>query len=130
MIEKGNDYEYATAAPDRYNLLKEFAKKNRKEMTRSETTLWNALRKLACGFRLRRQHPIGDFIADFICLERRLVIEVDGGYHSTPEQQNDDVIRTEFLEHRGFTVIRFTNDEVDRNLQTVLQKIKEQLLNI
>ncbi|MBF1554955.1 MAG: cytosine methyltransferase, partial [Prevotella pleuritidis] len=40
MIEKGNDYEYATAAPDRYNLLKEFAKKNRKEMTRSETTLW------------------------------------------------------------------------------------------
>ncbi len=78
MIEKGNDYEYATAAPDRYNLLKEFAKKNRKEMTRSETTLWNALRKLACGFRFRRQHPIGDFIADFICLERRLVIEVDG----------------------------------------------------
>ena len=130
MIEKGNDYEYATAAPDRYNLLKEFAKKNRKEMTRSETTLWNALRKLACGFRFRRQHPIGDFIADFICLERRLVIEVDGGYHSTPEQQSDDAIRIEFLEHRGFTVIRFTNDEVDRNLQTVLQKIKEQLLNI
>ena len=79
-------YDYETAAPDRYGLLKDFARYNRHEMTESETVLWNALRKIRIGVRFRRQHPIGDYIADFICLPVKLVIEVDGEYHQEPEQ--------------------------------------------
>ena len=56
-------YDYETAAPDRYELLKDFAKYNRREMTESETVLWNALRKIKAGVRFRRQHPIGDYIS-------------------------------------------------------------------
>ena len=90
-------YGYETAAPDRYGLLKDFAKHNRREMTEGETVLWNALRQELKGHRFRRQHPIGDYIVDFICLSEKLVIEVDGGYHETPEQQYEDQLRTEFL---------------------------------
>ncbi len=84
------DYKYETAAPDRYNLLKANARSNRREMTESETILWNELRKELKGFRFRRQHPIGDYIVDFICIPIKTVIEVDGGYHNEPEQQIAD----------------------------------------
>ncbi len=118
-----------TSSPDRYDILKDFAKKNRREMTESEEVLWNSLRKLNCGFRFRRQHPVGDFIADFICLKRKLVIEVDGGYHEEPIQQIDDQMRTDYMERKGYTVIRFKNDEILYDLPTVIMRIKEILLN-
>jgi len=70
--------KYVTAAPDRYDLLKEFARFNRREMTKTETILWNVLRSEFRGLKFRRQHPIGDYIADFLCLSEKLVIEVDG----------------------------------------------------
>ena len=120
---------YETSAPDRYELLKDFAKENRREMTESEQVLWEALRKLNCGYHFRRQHPIGDYIADFICLKRKLVIEVDGGYHNEPIQQQNDQMRTEFMERKGYTVIRFKNEEISNNLQEVIMRIKEQLFN-
>ncbi|UKK51746.1 endonuclease domain-containing protein [Prevotella sp. E13-17] len=122
-------YHYETAAPDRYELLKDFAKKNRGEMTESERVLWEALRKLNCGYHFRRQHPIGDYIADFICIKKMLVIEVDGGYHNEPRQLQDDLNRTEFLESKGFTVIRFKNEEIGNDLKTVIIRIKELLFN-
>jgi len=122
-------YHYETAAPDRYDLLKQFAKVNRREMTESETILWNALRKLQCGYHFRRQHPIGDFIADFICIKKNLVIEVDGEYHNDPIQQQDDLFRTESISNRGYSVIRFTNDEIQTNLPEVIEKIKKYLFN-
>ncbi len=118
-----------TGAPNRYELLKEFAKTNRREMTESERVLWEALRKLNCGYHFRRQHPIGDYIADFICIKRMLVIEVDGGYHNEPMQQQDDQMRTEFMESKGYTVIRFKNEEINNNLNEVVMRIKEQLFN-
>ncbi len=118
-----------TSYPDRYKLLKDFAKYNRREMTQSERQMWEALRKLNCGFRFRRQHPIGDYIADFICLRRKLIIEVDGGYHNEPIQQQDDQMRTDFLENKGYTVIRFKNEEISNDLHTVIMKIKEILFN-
>jgi len=118
-----------TSAPDRFELLKEFAKTNRREMTESERVLWEALRKLNCGYHFRRQHPIGDYIADFICLKRRLVIEVDGGYHDTSQQQQEDLWCTEFMESKGYTVIRFKNEEISNNLNEVVMRIKEQLFN-
>ena len=122
-------YDYETAAPDRYLLLKDFARHNRREMTESETVLWNALRKIQSGFRFRRQHPIGDYIADFVCLSAKLVIEVDGGYHNDPAQQEADLVRTEALQSKGFQVIRFKNEEINDDVKTVVMRIKEYLSN-
>lgn len=126
---KDKDYGYETASPDRYSQLKTFAHNNRKGMTPSEERLWNALRHLSCGYKFRRQHAIGDFIADFVCLEKRLVVEVDGAYHGSPEQQADDATRSLVLEQKGFHVIRFSNDVVDKSLDKVLHSIKEYLFN-
>jgi len=123
------DKWFETSAPDRYDLLKDFAKKNRKEMTESERVLWEELRKLNCGYHFRRQHPIGDYIADFVCLKKKLVIEVDGGYHNEPQQQQNDQWRTEFMEGKGYTVIRFKNEEITYDLPKVIARIKEQLYN-
>jgi len=123
-------YKYETAAPDRYDLLKTFAKYNRREMTQSETILWKALRHELRAYRFRRQHPIGDYIADFVCLSRRLIVEVDGGYHDTCEQQDDDQMRTDYLNQMGFEVMRFKNEEVDFDVKAVISMIKEKLINI
>jgi very-short-patch-repair endonuclease len=133
-MERGVDssamsFGYETAAPDRYEILKDFARRNRKEMTVSETTLWNALRHELQGYKFRRQHPIGDYIADFVCMSEKLVIEVDGGYHEQPLQQQDDQQRTTFLESKGYKVIRFNNEEVDLNIKEVIIRIKEELIN-
>ena len=124
------DGRYKTAAPDRYGVLKEFARHNRREMTESETILWNALRKEIKSCKFRRQHPIGDYIADFFCLTSRLVIEVDGGYHNIPEQQTSDQWRTEFLMEKGYRVIRFSNEDVNSDIKGVINKVKEVITNI
>lgn len=119
--------EYETTSPDRYDILKDFARKNRKEMTKSEDILWNTLRKNLQGYKFRRQHIIMDYIADFVCLSEKLVIEVDGGYHEEPEQQYDDQIRTDYLQKRGYRVIRFKNEEVTSDIKYVINKIKDEL---
>lgn len=81
-------------------------------MTEAETLLWSLMRRNTLGQKFRRQYVIGDFIVDFICLNKKLVIEVDGGYHAEPRQIEDDSLRQQWLEDRGFKVIRFTNEEV------------------
>ena len=73
--------EWKTASPDRYELLKAFAKENRQFMTEAERTLWMRLRGNALGHKFLRQHIIGDYIVDFLCRDAQVVIEVDGGYH-------------------------------------------------
>ena len=118
---------FKTACPLSYDLLKEHARKNRKEMTQAEQILWESLRDNINSFKFRRQHPIGDYIADFACVTAKIVIEVDGEYHNKPEQQQDDLWRTEFLERNGFRVIRFSNDEVIYHLSAVINHIKEEL---
>ena len=107
-------------------MLKEHARTNRKEMTPAERILWNSLRKNV-SYKFRRQHPIGDFIADFACVTAKIVIEVDGGYHNEPQQQQNDLWRTEFLESNGFRVMRFSNDDVIYDLSAVINHIKEEL---
>ena len=72
-------------------------------------------------------HIIGNYIADFVCLPARLVIEIDGGYHQLPQQEVNDEVRTTWLNEQGFNVIRFTNEEVIANIESVLQTIKEHL---
>ena len=98
-------------------------------MTDAEKVLWNILRQPTHTFKFRCQHPINDYIVDFICLEQRLIIEVDGAYHCEPQQQEDDQIRTDILSNMGYKVIRFTNEEVLSNPKAVLKTIKEEFNN-
>jgi leucyl-tRNA synthetase len=109
------------------HLLLEKAKGMRNNPTEVEKMLWEQLRSKNLDFKFRRQHLIDDFIVDFVCLSKKLVIEVDGEYHSTEEQQKIDDERTYVLNKAGFTVIRFTNEEVKKDIITILDKIKIQL---
>ena len=108
-----------------YGKLKDFAEENRKHPTQAESILWEYLRGKQLGCAFRRQHIIGQYIADFICLEKNLIIEVDGGYHQLPEQQTSDEERTNWLNSQGLIVLRFTNEEIISNTEQVLNKIKE-----
>jgi len=112
-----------TAHPDIYQILKNNAVNNRKTPTDAETLLWQSLRDRQLGLKFRRQHAIGDYIADFICLEISLIIEVDGEYHNSEEQQEKDTIRTKYLNEQGFYVLRFTNNEVMNQTEWVLKSI-------
>ena len=120
------DYNWQNASPDRVDILKEFARKNRREMTDAERWLWEHLRTIP-EVRFRRQHPIGDYIVDFVCLKLNLVIEVDGAYHNEPQQQHEDAVRSQFLRERGFNILRFTNEEVLYGTDAVIQSIDEQI---
>ena len=87
--------------------------------------MWQQLRGGSLGVKFKRQHIIYDFIADFVCLEKMLIVEVDGAYHFTDKQIEYDVYRTEELEQFGFRVLRFTNEEVIHETTRVIHKIKE-----
>jgi 5-methyltetrahydrofolate--homocysteine methyltransferase len=119
-----NKYGYQTADPILYSLLKEFAEKNRKNPTASELILWEQLKSKNLGkYKFRRQHIIGQYITDFICLSENLIIEVDGGIHQLPENQESDEIRTDWLRNQGFRVIRFNNEEIVNEIDKVINKI-------
>jgi very-short-patch-repair endonuclease len=97
------------------------AQRLRREMTDAERKLWFALRNRQLGgAKFRRQQPIGPFVADFVCQERRLIIEADGGQHA--ESITDDC-RTAFLESKGYRVLRFWNTDILSNLDGVAQAI-------
>ena len=115
---------YKTASPDRYELLKAFARENRKNATLAENVLWEYLRNGELGEKFLRQHIIGDYIVDFVSRHDGLVIEVDGGYHSESRQQEGDKLREEILEQMGYHVIRFTNEEVLCDIENVLNQIE------
>lgn len=112
------------ADPVEYDLLKENARRMRYEPTDAERFLWQHLRGDQLGVNFRRQHIIMDFIADFVCLEQMLVIEVDGGYHRTEEMQKLDMLRDKLLSERGFRTLRFTNEEVLYDIDSVISIIK------
>ncbi len=102
------------------------AKKLRKEMTDAERTLWTRLRgKRFLGNKFRRQHPLGPFIVDFVCLNHGLVIEVDGGHHNDTLEY--DLQRTQWLESKGFKILRFWNHEVLKCPAAVLGRIHQAL---
>ena len=119
-----NNAPFYHSKPEKWKLLKEFARNNRKNQTEAEARLWERLRKnQVLGLKFRRQHAIQDFIADFVCIEKRLVIEVDGEIHD--QQREYDQVRTEFLNANGFNVIRFTNNEVNKDIDFVIERIKQ-----
>lgn len=119
--------KYQTAESVSYELLKENARDHRKNPTDAELAMWGILRKFFKEVRFRRQHIIGEYIVDFVCLKYLLVIEVDGGYHNTPEQQELDQMRSRYLESRGYKVVRFTNEEVMFNPDEVIKEISNNL---
>ena len=110
-------------------LLKDFAQKNKQFPTDAERLLWEHIRAKQLSVKFNRQHIIGDYIVDFVCIEKRLVIEVDGGYHSEYEQIEKDEFRTQRLGDWGFTVIRFKNEDILGNISDVLNIIKDNLNN-
>ncbi len=120
-------YPYRTADGGTYGRLKELAKRNRSNPTEAENLLWLMVKGGRLGLKFKRQHIIGCFIVDFVCLETKLIVEIDGGYHSLPDQQISDNERAVWLESQGFRVIRFTNEEVMQNTTNVLQQIKQNL---
>ena len=124
-VELRNRYE--TARPSAYKLMKELQKNRKQQTTEAEQILWEQLRTKKLSFKFRRQHIVDEFIVDFICIEKRLIIEVDGKYHNTKEQQEADELRTEILNTLGFKVIRFTNEEVIGDIDKVLKHISEEL---
>jgi very-short-patch-repair endonuclease len=106
------------------------ARELRNSMTASEKILWKTIRKHRFyGKIFRRQHPIYKFIVDFYCHEARLVIEVDGSIHNLTDQRERDLNRMAELERLGLKVIRFKNDEIRNNIESVLNVIKE-VMNI
>jgi very-short-patch-repair endonuclease len=99
----------------------------RQPLTPPEQKLWQRLRnRQLFGLKFRRQHPIDPFVVDFFCHQHQLVIEIDGHHHAEPAQQRYDQARTEWLEQRGMRVIRFTNRDVDTNIEGVLAEIARQ----
>jgi very-short-patch-repair endonuclease len=94
----------------------------RKNLTDAERILWQHLRLRQMGeFKFRRQQPIDNYIVDFVCFERRLIVEIDGGHHS--EQPVRDAKRDEWLKKQGFAVLRFWNNEVLKEIEAVKEKI-------
>ncbi len=105
---------------------KQFARKLRKEQTDAERRLWWNLRNRQLdGWKFRRQFPIGDYIVDFVCIDAKLIIELDGGQHS--EQGDYDEQRTRKLEKDGFVVLRFWNNDVLTNSEGVIEEILRML---
>jgi very-short-patch-repair endonuclease len=105
-------------------LMRDRARNLRRSQTEAESELWKRLR--ACQIehaKFRRQQPIGPFIADFCCMEYRLVVELDGGHHANESETSADQRRTAFLAQRGYRVLRFWDHEVLRDVEAVLDSI-------
>ena len=102
------------------------ARQLRKNLTDAERLLWGKLRLWQVeGFKFRRQQPLGWYIVDFVCLEKRLVIEIDGGQHA--QQANYDTERDAWLRNQGFSVLRFWNNDVLKNIDAITELIAKNL---
>jgi very-short-patch-repair endonuclease len=102
----------------------------RTKPTSTEEKLWWYLKNKRLGVKFRRQHSIGGYILDFICKEKRLIIEIDGIIHQTPEAREYDKVRDKFFTELDYKVLRFKNDEVENDTNEVVAKIKTCLLTI
>ena len=108
--------------------LKQISRQLRENMTDAERHLWAKIRmKQLKGYQFYRQKPIGDYIVDFFCPRAKLVIEVDGGQHSSNEIVEDDRIRDEYMSSLGLRVLRFTNIEVLKRVEGVVESIEQEI---
>ena len=123
--EPKTEYGWYTS-PRLWDQLKPLARELRRAPTASEDRLWQRLRNhQVLGLKFRRQHTIDRFIVDFFCSKVRLVVEVDGPVHEYTPQE--DAIRQAFLENAGMRVLRFTNEQIDTNVEEVLAEIRATL---
>jgi 5-methyltetrahydrofolate--homocysteine methyltransferase len=121
---------YQWADPITYPLLKKYAEELRSNPTQAEDVLWKLVKtKQLQGYKFRRQHIIGSYITDLICLDKRLVIEIDGLIHQLPQNKEADEIRTKWLNEKGFKVLRMTNEQVLNETQKTLDIITDTLKN-
>jgi len=111
-----------------YKLLKENAKTNRSNQTEAESAFWEIAKASGLGQKCRRQYIIGEYIVDFFFRKSMLIVELDGGYHFTEEQQKEDAIRQDWLEHMGYRIIRFTNEEVLFDTDNTIKRVKQSLI--
>jgi very-short-patch-repair endonuclease len=106
-------------------LPRDRARRLRREQTDAERELWMRLRRHQLGVQFRRQYPLGPFIVDFCCVQRRLIVEVDGGHHL--ERRALDEERSAWLSKQGFRVVRFSDAEVLQEMEAVLTEIQNRL---
>ena len=98
----------------------------RKNMTPQERKLWDIIKnRQFFGYRFRRQFPLSQYIVDFICREKKIIIEIDGGQHNEIKNIQYDNKRTEYLISEGYKVLRFWNNDIDKNIVGVYEKLKE-----
>jgi very-short-patch-repair endonuclease len=110
----------------RGKMAKEYARSLRRHMTDAERLLWKQLRNRQMdGWKFRRQHPLGPFTVDFICLEKKIIVEVDGGQHAI--QIKEDAERSRFLQEKGYRILRFWNTDVLKGIDSVLEVIYREL---
>ncbi len=124
-MKRNNRFETTDAST--YQLLLDKAREMRKNPTEAESLLWHYLSDNKLGVHFRRQHPVYGYIPDFVSLKNQIIIEIDGGYHFEGEQPEKDAERNEYLQEAGFTVLRFTNEEVLCDIDTVIEKITDEL---
>jgi len=122
MDSDNNKPGYITANPKNYLLIKEIRDSLKNNPTQAEKLLWLYLKNKKTGYKIRRQHIIDDFIVDFVCLNKKVVIEVDGKIHLN--QKEYDELRTTRLNELEFKVIRFENEKVFLNPEKVANQIK------
>lgn len=115
--------KWQTADVIEYGVLKENAKVNRNKMTKAESLFWSVAKASGLGQKCRRQYIIGRYIVDFFFRSSLLIVELDGEYHFTKEQQEADSIRQMWLEQQGYRVLRFKNEEVLYDMENVIKKI-------
>jgi len=108
------------ATPKVMPAILQLARDHRHPLTPAEAKVWSRVRNRGLSFKIRRQHSIWRFIADFYCAEAKLVIEIDGDSHAEPEQADYDEARTKWLEERGYHVIRIMNNDVHEHIDDVL----------
>lgn len=112
------------------NRITNIAKVLRKRSTKEERFLWRHLKsKQLEGLKFRRQQPIGNYIVDFVCFEKRIIIELDGGQHTNITEEKKDKIRDKWFKVQGFKVLRFWNNDVFKNMNGIFEVIIESCLN-
>ena len=105
----------------------QIARKLRRNSTEEERILWNLLRnRQFYNLKFKRQFPIGEYIVDFVCEEKKLVIELDGGQHNEKENIIKDNARTNYIETKGYRVIRFWNNDIKENILGVYETLKKE----
>jgi len=106
-------------------MVSEHVKQLRENLTDADLRLWHEVRRSALGHKFRHQHKLGEFTVDFICLAKKLIVELERAQPAETKQHDEE--RTLWLQSQGYRVLKFGNNEVLQNIETVLQRIQDEL---